>query len=69
MRYRTFGKTCARCKRIFNADMVLQCHHPVVQEVFGDDMCLYCCKHCRHHMTDPLIDGVICGFKEGEQLV
>lgn len=57
------GKTCSRCKRVYNAGMVLQCHHPRVNEIYGEGICLYCCKRCRHHETVPFMDGVRCGYE------
>ena len=69
MRFRDYTRTCARCKRVFNNGMVLDCHHPVVQDVFGDHICFYCCKHCKYHATVPSIDGIRCIFEEGEPFV
>lgn len=69
MRFNYNMKTCARCKRIFNPGMVQHCKHPRVQEYFGEDICLYCCKRCRHHTTVPYLDGVGCGFEGGEHRV
>ncbi len=63
MRFNYNIKSCARCKRVFNANMLLHCTHPGVQEHFGDRICLYCCKHCKHHETVPFMDGVRCGYE------
>lgn len=63
MRNRYSTVTCSRCGRVYYADMVLHCHHPRVTDVYGDNICLYCCKQCRHHETIPYVDGVRCGFE------
>lgn len=63
MRSRYSPKACARCKRVYNAGMVLFCPHPRVQELCGDSICLYCCKRCIHHETVPFMDGVRCGYE------
>lgn len=69
MRNSYFTQTCSRCNKVYNAGMVLHCRHPKVEEIYGDNICMYCCKRCMHHTSTPYIDGVKCGFKEGEHRV
>lgn len=66
MHFRQKLKKCDRCKRLLRADMFLHCAHPGVQEHFGDTVCLYCCKTCKHHTTVPFFDGVGCGYEREE---
>ena len=53
---------CARCHRAFHTGIMFQCPHPKVQELYGDAICIYCCKRCIHHESMPLFDGVRCGY-------
>ena len=63
MRFKQYLKQCDRCKRTFNTTMLLHCTPPRVQEHFGENICLYCCKGCKHHTTVPFFDGVGCGYE------
>ncbi len=47
--------------------MVKPCKHPGVVKAFGKNICYYCCKHCKHHVTFEYIGAVACGYgKEGD---
>lgn len=66
---RIYTKTCSRCQKVWQAGMVLACKHPKVRSVFGENICMYCCKRCKHRETFEYMDGVRCGYKEGDDHV
>ena len=49
---------------------VANCKHPAVNRVFGKNICMYCCRKCKHHILltakEHGINGVQCGYIEGE---
>ena len=59
-------QTCCRCGREWRADMCRACPHPRVQQVYGENICVYCCKRCKLHKTVPYFDGIKCGYSEGK---
>lgn len=59
-------RVCSRCGREWREDMLRACPHPKVQEVFGEYICWYCCKHCKHRIPVKYYDGLKCGYIQGE---
>lgn len=55
---------CSRCKRQFSDMMVKPCKHPGVVKTFGENICYYCCKHCKHHVSYEHIGAIACGYKK-----
>lgn len=57
---------CDKCGRNWYQSLVGTCHHPAVNKVYGENVCLYCCKKCRFHIQlracDDGISGLKCGF-------
>lgn len=43
--------------------MCRACPHPKVQQVYGTQICVYCCKKCKLHGTVEFCDGVTCNYK------
>ena len=48
---------CDRCKRLFHSYAVANCKHEAVNKYYGQHICVYCCKKCKHH------EKVICGVR------
>ena len=59
-------KVCSRCGREWHAAMVRECPHPKVNEVYGEHICIYCCKRCKLRIPVQYIDGLKCGYSQGE---
>lgn len=59
-------QVCSRCGREWRHGMVWACPHPKVQEVFGENICVYCCKRCRYSIPVDFCDGIKCGYTQGE---
>lgn len=54
---------CSRCGYEWRAGMCRACPHPKVQQVYGTQICVYCCKKCKLHGTVEFCDGVTCNYK------
>lgn len=51
-------KTCSKCGREFNSGAVQKCVHPKVNEVYGKNICMYCCSKCK--FVIPVGSGYTC---------
>ena len=69
-----FGKTyrCDKCGRICADNIVATCEHPAVNRVFGNHICMYCCRKCKHHYLLTVKEygfcGVQCRYPKGDEL-
>ena len=66
---RSMARSMARCSkcRLELADIsVRKCPHPVVNRVFGPDICIYCCSKCKHKVTFEFTGALGCNFKSDE---
>lgn len=46
-------KRCDKCGRYWADCLVRECPHPKVRELIGEQMCLYCCRKCKHAVKLP----------------
>ena len=56
---------CDRCKRLYRSLAVAQCNHTAVNQHYGNHICMYCCRKCKHHTTTPYFGGVGCELRNG----
>lgn len=50
---------CGRCQNVYNAfPMIRKCPHPAVNKKYGEYICYFCCKRCKHN--DKNVLGVRC---------
>ena len=49
---------CARCNR--PAFSLRECPHEGVNKAFGNLICFYCCRQCKHHTTVPFCGAIGC---------
>lgn len=54
---------CYKCGYDFYPSCVGQCPHPVVNKRYGETICIYCCRKCRHHTTMKYCGAVGCSYK------
>lgn len=59
---------CNKCGREYPRCSVANCKHPAVNRVFGKNICMYCCRKCKHHIQLTVkehgLNGVQCGYDE-----
>ena len=63
---------CNKCGRLCAGNLIGTCKHPAVNSVFGNYICMYCCRGCKFHIqltveTDGLC-GVKCGYNNERSL-
>lgn len=61
---------CYKCNHDFKDCAVRVCPHPAVQRVYGETICILCCRGCAFKVTYPFTGALGCGYKteqkEGE---
>ena len=53
---------CDRCKRLYHSIAVANCKHEVVNQYYGEHICVYCCKKCKHHTKFPNCGAIGCNL-------
>ena len=65
-----YGVVCDRCHKERHKPAVASCQHPAVNRVYGKDICMDCCRQCKHHeqltIAEHGLSGIRCRYK-GEQ--
>ena len=57
-------RVCSKCKREFTYLNTRVCHHPNVNKAYGNIICGYCCKKCKH--SERKDTGLACTYKLGD---
>ncbi len=55
---------CSKCGVLFDGLLTARCPHPAVQRVYGEYICLYCCRKCKHGAVPKNIYGVYCQYPQ-----
>lgn len=59
---------CDKCGRLLRPCTIANCKHPAVNKVFGEHICMYCCRKCKFHILLTIkehgLGGVKCGYNE-----
>lgn len=53
---------CSKCKRTYNSCSVQKCPHEAVNSKVGQNICMYCCRKCKHNVYD--LNGQICQLRQ-----
>lgn len=48
---------CSVCGKIYYNSCVRKCPHGAVNKVYGENVCLYCCRKCKHHIYEFIGEG------------
>lgn len=57
---------CERCKREYDEiSLRKNCLHPAVNRIYGNRICIYCCKKCKHSKWEGT--GLVCRYEEDEK--
>jgi len=57
---------CDKCHYEFDFGAVQECHHPAVNRVYGNHICIYCCKGCKYLYRSPYSGGVGCNYNRSD---
>ena len=57
-------KHCYKCRRNYYPSCVRECPHPAVRKVYGETICIYCCRGCKYKVTYEGYGGLGCGYVE-----
>ena len=62
---------CDKCGEERPRCSIAKCPHPAVNRVFGENVCMYCCRKCKFHIRLTVkehgLNGVQCGYGKEEK--